>query len=137
MSGSRALRADQAPFFVEPQRRRGHTAAARHFTDGQEIVHVGKVTRARVDFKFTLTCRLPLHLKRETFMNDTQRTALITGASRGLGRALARGLAARGWNLILTARDAERLRAVRDELSQRTHVAALAGDVTNPEHRRA
>src|ERR1051325_9569041 len=66
----------------------------------------------------------------------TERTALITGASRGLGLALARGLAARGWNLILTARDAEALRRVRDELAQRTHVAAIPGDVTDPEHRR-
>jgi NAD(P)-dependent dehydrogenase (short-subunit alcohol dehydrogenase family) len=70
-------------------------------------------------------------------MSDTiERTALITGASRGLGRALARGLAARGWNLIITARDAERLRAVRDELARITHVAALAGDITSPAHRR-
>ena len=65
------------------------------------------------------------------------RTALITGASRGLGLALARGLASRGWNLILTARDAERLRAVRDELAMITHVAALAGDVIEPRHREA
>src|SRR5438093_3179278 len=66
-----------------------------------------------------------------------EKTALVTGASRGLGLALARGLAARGWNLILTARDAERLRSVRDELATRTHVAAIAGDVTDPEHRSA
>lgn len=66
-----------------------------------------------------------------------ERTALITGASRGLGLALARGLAGRGWNLILTARDAERLSAVRDELAVRTHVAAIAGDVTDPAHRHA
>lgn len=65
-----------------------------------------------------------------------ERTALVTGASRGLGRALARGLAARGWNLILTARDTERLRTVRDELASVTHVAALAGDVIDPEHRK-
>jgi len=65
------------------------------------------------------------------------RTALITGASRGLGLALARGLASRGWNLVLTARDAERLRGVRDELAARTHVAALAGDVIDPRHRQA
>ncbi len=65
------------------------------------------------------------------------RTALITGASRGLGLALARGLASRGWNLILTARDPERLRAVRDELATLTHVAALAGDVIDPKHREA
>jgi NAD(P)-dependent dehydrogenase (short-subunit alcohol dehydrogenase family) len=50
---------------------------------------------------------------------------------------LARGLATRGWNLILTARDAERLRGVRDELAAVTHVAALAGDVTDPSHREA
>jgi NAD(P)-dependent dehydrogenase (short-subunit alcohol dehydrogenase family) len=64
-----------------------------------------------------------------------QKTALITGASRGLGLALARGLARRGWNLILTARDEERLRTVRDELARITHVAAIAGDVTAPLHR--
>jgi NAD(P)-dependent dehydrogenase (short-subunit alcohol dehydrogenase family) len=64
-----------------------------------------------------------------------EKTVLITGASRGLGLALARGLAARGWNLILTARDWERLASVRDELAIRTHVAAIAGDVRDPVHR--
>jgi NAD(P)-dependent dehydrogenase (short-subunit alcohol dehydrogenase family) len=66
-----------------------------------------------------------------------ERTALITGASRGLGLALARGLAARGWNLIITARDPARLRAARDELAAVTHVAAIAGDVADAAHRRA
>src|SRR5256886_7463423 len=66
-----------------------------------------------------------------------EKTVLITGASRGLGLALARGLAAHGWNLILTGRDAERLRSVRDELATRTPVAAIAGDVTDPVHRDA
>jgi len=69
--------------------------------------------------------------------SSKEKTALITGASRGLGLALARGLATRGWNLILTARDAERLRSVRDELAARTHVAAIAGDVTDAAHRNA
>src|SRR5262245_27388833 len=68
---------------------------------------------------------------------NQERTALITGASRGLGLALARGLAARGWNLILTARDPARLLAARDELARVTHVAALAGDVTDAGHRAA
>jgi NAD(P)-dependent dehydrogenase (short-subunit alcohol dehydrogenase family) len=63
------------------------------------------------------------------------KTVLITGASRGLGRALARGLAGRGWNLILTARDPAALRTIRDELAAVTHVAAIAGDVTDPQHR--
>ena len=70
-------------------------------------------------------------------MHATERTALVTGASRGLGRALARGLAANGWNLILTARNAEHLAAIRDELAQHTHVAAIAGDVTDANHRAA
>ncbi len=67
----------------------------------------------------------------------SQRTALITGASRGLGLALSRGLARRGWNLILTSRDPERLRLVRNELAEVTHVAALAGDLTTAAHREA
>ena len=45
------------------------------------------------------------------------RTALITGASRGLGLALARQLAPQGWNLIIDARGAAALEAVRVELS--------------------
>jgi len=69
--------------------------------------------------------------------DNNGRTALITGASRGFGLALARGVADRGWNLILTARDPERLRGVRDELAAITHVAALAGDVIDPKHREA
>jgi NAD(P)-dependent dehydrogenase (short-subunit alcohol dehydrogenase family) len=64
-----------------------------------------------------------------------EKTVLITGASRGLGLALARALAARGCNLILTARDWERLASVRDELAIITHVAAIAGDVRDPGHR--
>jgi NAD(P)-dependent dehydrogenase (short-subunit alcohol dehydrogenase family) len=69
--------------------------------------------------------------------NSREKTALITGASRGLGLALARGLASHGWNLILTSRDEERLRAVRNELAVRTHVAAIAGDVKAQAHRTA
>ena len=69
--------------------------------------------------------------------NNNGRTALITGASRGLGLALARGLAHRGWNLIITAQDPARLRTVRDELAAITHVSALAGDVTDSQHQEA
>src|SRR5204863_8463199 len=70
-------------------------------------------------------------------IRQQQRTALITGASRGLGLALAGGLARRGWNLTLTAPDDQRLRAARDELAAVTHVAAIGGDVTTPAHRQA
>src|SRR5438067_8071194 len=64
------------------------------------------------------------------------RTALITGASRGLGRALARALAERGWRLVLDARGATDLEAVADQLSARTDVVAVFGDVGDEEHRR-
>lgn len=65
----------------------------------------------------------------------TTRTALVTGASRGLGLALARELARQGWNLIIDARGPDALEAVHKELSHYTRVIALPGDVTNPLHR--
>ncbi len=67
----------------------------------------------------------------------SSRTALITGASRGLGLALARRLAAEGWTLIIDARGAEALEAARAELAQLTHVVAIPGAVTHEEHRSA
>ncbi len=65
------------------------------------------------------------------------RTALITGASRGLGLALARELAARNWTLIIDGRGSAALEAARSELAARTRVVAMAGDVTDPVHREA
>ena len=68
---------------------------------------------------------------------STSHTALITGGSRGLGLALARGLAQLRWNLIIDARGAEALNAARDELARLTSVIAIAGDVTDAAHREA
>jgi NAD(P)-dependent dehydrogenase (short-subunit alcohol dehydrogenase family) len=67
--------------------------------------------------------------------NETP-TALITGASKGLGLALARSLADRGWTLVITARGGEGVRAVEAELGTTTKVAAVVGDVADPVHRR-
>jgi NAD(P)-dependent dehydrogenase (short-subunit alcohol dehydrogenase family) len=67
---------------------------------------------------------------------ETQRTGLITGASRGLGFALARRLARERWTLIIDARGEDALEAARAELSEHTRVVAIPGDVTDPEHRR-
>ena len=63
------------------------------------------------------------------------RVALITGASQGLGRALAERLADDGWTLVVDARRAERLDAAVAELSARTRVVARAGDVADAGHR--
>ncbi|MGH2799535.1 MAG: SDR family NAD(P)-dependent oxidoreductase [Thermoleophilaceae bacterium] len=61
------------------------------------------------------------------------RTAIVTGASRGLGLALARALGERGWRLVVDARGAEALDAARAELGD---VVAVAGDVADDGHRR-
>jgi NAD(P)-dependent dehydrogenase (short-subunit alcohol dehydrogenase family) len=70
-------------------------------------------------------------------MTEHSRTALITGASRGLGLALARKLAEEGWILIVDARGVESLGATHAELSELTRVIAIPGNVTDKEHRRA
>ena len=67
---------------------------------------------------------------------NTTNTVLVTGASRGLGLALARRLAREGWTLIIDARVEDALESARAELSEHTRVVAIPGDVTDPEHRR-
>lgn len=69
--------------------------------------------------------------------STTARTALITGASRGLGLALARQLARQGWNLIIDARGVEALETARAELAALTNIVAIPGDVTSAKHRDA
>jgi NAD(P)-dependent dehydrogenase (short-subunit alcohol dehydrogenase family) len=63
--------------------------------------------------------------------------AIITGASRGLGLALARALAQNEYSLVIDARRGADLEKVAAELSQATEVAALPGDVADPAHRSA
>jgi NAD(P)-dependent dehydrogenase (short-subunit alcohol dehydrogenase family) len=67
---------------------------------------------------------------------DRTPTALITGASRGLGLALARDLAADGWQLIIDGRDPTALHAATSELGATTTVWAIPGDVADEDHRR-
>ncbi len=63
--------------------------------------------------------------------------AIITGASRGLGLALARALAQRGYELILDSRGAPDLAAAATELRGLTKVSALPGDIADDWHRHA
>ncbi|HEY1487528.1 MAG TPA: SDR family NAD(P)-dependent oxidoreductase [Micromonosporaceae bacterium] len=79
-------------------------------------------------------------------------TAIITGASKGLGLALATELADAGWNLIIDARDADALHRAADAIrtagsaacraapsgdGDRVLVEPIAGDITDPAHRAA
>jgi len=68
------------------------------------------------------------------------RTAIVTGASRGLGRALAAGLAAAGYAVVIDARNAAELEAARAGLAAQypgAAVTAVPGDVCDPAHRAA
>jgi len=60
--------------------------------------------------------------------------AIVTGASRGLGLALARELVARGWRIVVDARDGDALSAA---WSDEPCAALVQGDVADPAHRRA
>ena len=69
-----------------------------------------------------------------TLFDLTGRTALVTGASRGIGRAVALGLAAAGADVALSARDEERLREVAGEVEGLGRKAVvLPADVTDAE----
>jgi NAD(P)-dependent dehydrogenase (short-subunit alcohol dehydrogenase family) len=63
------------------------------------------------------------------------KNALITGASRGLGLALARDLGQKGWGLIIDARGKKALKQVGQVLSEKTKVIAIPGDITTEAHR--
>ncbi|HEY2769689.1 MAG TPA: SDR family oxidoreductase [Solirubrobacteraceae bacterium] len=64
-------------------------------------------------------------------------TAIITGASRGLGLALARALASRHWALVIDARHTDDLKHAARELGSITDVTAIPGDIADPDHRAA
>ncbi len=59
-------------------------------------------------------------------------TAIVTGASRGLGLALTRELAARGWKVVVDARAGI---ALREAVGDLDGVVAVAGDVADEAHR--
>ena len=62
------------------------------------------------------------------------RTALITGGSKGLGYAIGEGLILEGWNLLINARNARELLDARKQLEKFGEVAAISGDVRDEVH---
>ncbi len=72
----------------------------------------------------------------ENAMDDVRgRTVLITGASAGIGKAFAEVFAAKGWNVVLTARRLERLQALAEELSKKNNIQAtpIVQDLSHPD----
>ncbi len=65
--------------------------------------------------------------------------AIVTGASRGLGQALATGLARSGWSLVIDGRDEATLNVaaalIRAEAADGARVVAVPGDITDGDHR--
>lgn len=64
---------------------------------------------------------------------STPKTVIITGASSGIGLALARAYLARGDRVVGNARTQERLQAAAAQLGQPTHFVGVAGDIAQPE----
>ncbi|MFZ0122357.1 MAG: SDR family NAD(P)-dependent oxidoreductase [Pseudonocardiaceae bacterium] len=63
------------------------------------------------------------------------RVALVTGASRGLGRAFTNRLVRHGWHVVIDARDHIRLSEMVADLAIPQGVTAIPGDVADPSHR--
>jgi NAD(P)-dependent dehydrogenase (short-subunit alcohol dehydrogenase family) len=80
----------------------------------------------------------------DTSRDEQTGVGIITGASRGFGRALAQALVSEGWALVIDARDAAELQASRRTILDLTSVAAaaaprtvvaVAGDIRDAQHR--
>ncbi|MDQ3504307.1 MAG: SDR family oxidoreductase [Actinomycetota bacterium] len=65
------------------------------------------------------------------------RVAMVTGGSRGLGRALTLDLLAAGWQVVTDGRDAEALIRLREQTANPDRLVTLPGDVADPDHRAA
>src|SRR3954471_16529763 len=87
------------------------------------------------------------HISRQRKETSVMPLGLITGASKGLGRAVAPELAAQGWDLVVDARHAHPLPTTFDAprapdtltnaFADPPPAKTLAGDVTDPLHRQA
>jgi len=66
---------------------------------------------------------------------QTARLALVTGGSRGLGRALTMELLGAGWRVITDGRNGQALSRLRDEVASPDELITVVGDIAHPDHR--
>src|SRR3954447_7964817 len=67
-------------------------------------------------------------------MPESNRVAIVTGISRGFGKAVARVLLEDGWTVVGDARDGARLEEAAAELPRSENLEAIAGDITDDSH---
>ena len=67
-------------------------------------------------------------------MFTDKKVAVVTGASKGFGRAVAAVLVRAGWSVIGDARDQDELTRTKDELAKEGDFIAVPGSVTNEDH---
>jgi NAD(P)-dependent dehydrogenase (short-subunit alcohol dehydrogenase family) len=65
-------------------------------------------------------------------MSSNQKTVIVTGASSGIGFAIAEAYLARGYNVVGNARSAERLQAAAAQLGNPANFIGVAGDIADP-----
>jgi NAD(P)-dependent dehydrogenase (short-subunit alcohol dehydrogenase family) len=70
-------------------------------------------------------------------MSSNQKTVIVTGASSGIGLAIAAGYLARGYNVVGNARSAERLQAAAAQLGNPANFVGVAGDIADPKTAKA
>jgi len=70
-------------------------------------------------------------------MSSNQKTVIVTGASSGIGLAIAEAYLGRGYNVVGNARSAERLQAAAAQLGNPSRFVAVAGDIADPATARA
>jgi NAD(P)-dependent dehydrogenase (short-subunit alcohol dehydrogenase family) len=129
-----------APFLQDVQQRppshgqggQGGMCTRSHFPS---LGRRGAFNNKETFFLFYSACGDTFEVFERRSRMDRSLVALVTGSSRGIGRALARALAERGWNLVLDARGADPLEQTASELRRLTHVVAVPGDVGDERHR--
>lgn len=62
-------------------------------------------------------------------MSASRTTAIVTGASSGIGYDVARAFLESGWNVVMSARDGAKLEAAAERLSGGSRIALVAGDI--------
>jgi len=105
----------------------------RYLTIARSIVGIGEGSSGEA--ASTTTATKPSAGRSTATHHEPARSAIVTGASRGIGRGIALALAARGWRLTLAARDPNRLAAVaaEAEAAGASHVDYIDVDLATPD----